>query len=155
MSMKRFLNSNYINASMLEPGVRYEHTITDVDEFTFEGDTQPTAILVLDDGEAKLPLNQTRLKKIGVAFGWNEANWVGKQIVVFRGSAPFKGEIVDAVAVEPVVPNRIAAASPHRIDNRSAKGGWRDDAPPPPDASQGDGPADRCGEPDDDDDVPF
>jgi hypothetical protein len=157
--MRHYLSSTYITAEKLEPGVRYEHTIIGVSDFTFPGDEKPTAILHLQTGE-QLTLNQTRLRAIAAGFGWNDENWVGQMIIVYLGKAPFQGKIVDAAAVEPVVPDRIAAKpadkpaienQPRRgsIDIRSGRGAW-DDVPPPPSSEAGDGPGE-----DDPDHIPF
>jgi hypothetical protein len=107
-NMKRYLTSNYITAAMLEPGVEYEHTIVEVYDYVFEGDTVPTAIVRFESGE-QLSLNQTNLRTIGAGFGWNDANWLGQKIIVYRDeNVPYQGKLVPGVRVRvPPAPDRI------------------------------------------------
>ena len=95
-------------------------------------------------------LNQTRLRAVAAGFGWNEDNWVGQTIIVYRGSAPFQGKIVDAVAVEAVVPNRLASEPKKAIEGglkSVRRGAALNDDPPAPD------PDDPGADPDDQ--IPF
>jgi hypothetical protein len=107
-SMKRYLTSNYINAAMLEPGVEYEYTIVEVYDYLFDGDTVPTAVVRFESGE-QLSLNQTNLRAIGAGFGWNDANWLGQTVIVYRDeNVPYQGKLVPGVRVRvPPAPDRI------------------------------------------------
>jgi hypothetical protein len=141
--MKRFLTSNYITGEMIEPGVRYEHVVVDVGEHHFDGDDHPTALLHLESGE-KVALNQTRLRVMGAAFGWNEQNWLGKTIIIYRGTAQYQGKTVPAVAIEPVVATRIGTKPKPRL----AVNNPHDEPPPdddyePPQEYDGPGPDDE------------
>jgi hypothetical protein len=93
---------------------------------------------------------------MAAAFGWNEQNWVGQQIIVYRGTAQYQGRIVPAVAIEPVVPNRIGAQAPK--PRLAAVNAMRE--PPPFDDDGRDYEAEARemasrGEPDPNDTVPF
>jgi hypothetical protein len=106
-TMTAYITSNFITGDSLEENVRIEATIVGVREHEFKiGDVKPT--VDLDDGR-RVPLNQTRLKALISGFGPNPANWIGKTIIVRRGSATFAGKPEACVVVEPVVPRRIAA----------------------------------------------
>jgi hypothetical protein len=127
-SMTSYITSNFITGDSLEENVRIEATIVGVREHEFKsGDLKPT--VDLDDGR-RIPLNQTRLKALIGGFGPNPANWIGKTIIVRRGSATFAGKSEASVVVEPVVPTRIAAdpkpaiaAQPVRKGLATIKGG--------------------------------
>jgi hypothetical protein len=159
-SMTAYITSNFITGDSLEENVRIEATIVGVREHEFKsGDVKPA--VDLDDGR-RVPLNQTRLKALIGGFGPNPANWIGKAIIVSRGSATFAGKPEACVVVEPVVATRIAAdqklaivAQPVRKGLANIEGGLSaGSASPheqvPPAQSEADyGGFDR------DDDIPF
>jgi hypothetical protein len=106
-TMTAYITSNFITGDSLEKNVRVEATIVGVREHEFKiDDVKPT--VDLDDGR-RVALNQTRLKSLIGGFGPNPANWIGKKIIVSRGSATFGGNPKACVVVEPVVPRRIVA----------------------------------------------
>jgi hypothetical protein len=105
-SMTAYITSNFITGDSLEEDVRIEATIVGVREHDFGGDVKPT--VDLDDGR-RIPLNQTRLKALIGGFGPNPANWIGKTIILSRGTTTYAGKPEACVVVEPVVPTRIAA----------------------------------------------
>ncbi len=106
-TMTAYITSNFITGDSLEENIRIEATIVGVREHEFKsGDVKPT--VDLDDGR-RIPLNQTRLKALIAGFGPNPANWVGKTIIVRRGSETFAGKPEASVVVEPAVPTRIMA----------------------------------------------
>ena len=105
-SMTSYITSNFITGEGLEENVRIEATIVGVREHDFEGDVKPT--VDLDDGR-RIQLNQERLKALIGGFGPNPANWIGRPIVVSRGTTTYGGKRVACVVVKPVVPTRIGA----------------------------------------------
>jgi hypothetical protein len=105
-SMTSYITSNFITGDSLEENVCVEATIVGVREHDFDGDLKPT--VDLDDGR-RIQLNQGRLKALIGGFGPNPANWIGRPIVVSRGTTTYGGKRVACVVVEPVVPTRIAA----------------------------------------------
>ena len=105
-SMTSYITSNFITGEGLEENVRIEATIVGVREHDFEGDVKPT--VDLDDGR-RIQLNQERLKALIGGFGPNPANWIGRPIVVSRGTTTYGGKRVACVVIEPVVLTRIGA----------------------------------------------
>ena len=105
-TMTAYITSNFITGESLEENVRIEATIVGVREHDFEGDVKPT--VDLDDGR-RIQLNQERLKALIGGFGPNPANWIGRPIVVSRGTTTYGGKRVACVVVKPVVPTRIGA----------------------------------------------
>jgi hypothetical protein len=141
MKMTDFINSNYLRAEDLDPNVRIEATIAAVRSREFEdGSVKP--VVFLGDGRGVV-LNQSRLKGMIAAYGLESDNWVGRAVVVSRGTTLYQGKSVPAIMVDPVVATRIGAEQrpaleePRRgsIDIRSGKGSWDD--PPPPDRYDG------------------
>jgi hypothetical protein len=104
--MTAYITSNFITGDSLEENVRIEATIVGVREHDFGGEVKPT--VDLDDGR-RIPLNQTRLKALIGGFGPNPANWIGKTIILSRGTTTYAGKREACVVVEPVIPTRIAA----------------------------------------------
>lgn len=108
--MTEYLSSNLINAETLELGVRYRHEIVEVRERDFEKDgVKPVVYFEFGEG---CVLNQTRLRVCIGAFGPNDANWLGKTIIYYRGKTIYGGKEVACIVFEPVIPAQIAAAKP-------------------------------------------
>lgn len=164
MKMSDFINSNYIKGGDLEPNVLIEAVIADVKrkEFQANGETETKAVVAFEDGR-QVTLNQTRLKALIGAWGQNSDNWTGKTVIISRGLAPFKGDIVPSVKLDPVVAPRIGT-TPERnasslppppaqiigsIDMRSGRDTCDEPPPSPPPPSFYDGPGDP------DDEIPF
>jgi hypothetical protein len=131
MNMTDYLSSNYIRAEHLTTDVCIEAFIAAVRSREFEdGSVKP--VIHIEDGRGVV-LNQTRLKTLIGSFGPNSDNWIGKPIIISRGSTLYAGKTVPAVNIEPIVAPRVAAEPRKAIgstDIRSGKGAW-DDPPPP------------------------
>jgi hypothetical protein len=131
-----FLNSNFFTGEGLDRNVRIETKIVSTRSREFEDGLK---LVVYTDYLGKgVVYNQTKLKATIAAWGANLDNWIGKTIIISRGTALFSGKPMASVEVEPVVPERIATEQrpsleePRRgsIDIRSGKGAWNDPAPP-------------------------
>ena len=106
-------------------------------------------------GGRGLTLNQTRLDTLAEAYGDEMDDWVGKKIIVKRGSAQFKGQRVGAIEIQPV-----SSGIPASVLSRSGVGGHRASlvgappSPPPhteaPEGDEGDDPGGDLGK-----DVPL
>jgi hypothetical protein len=94
---------------MLSPGVITEAGITDAAPRKFE-DNSVKLVIQLDNSQA-LVLNQTRLRQMIAAFGLHYDKWCGQKIRYWRGTAMYQGKPVAAIAIEPIVTEKIAAES--------------------------------------------
>jgi hypothetical protein len=102
-----------------------------------------------------LTLNQTRLDALAETLGDETDDWIGKEIIVKRGSAQFKGQRVAAIEIQPV-----SSGTPSSVLSRSGVGRHRASlvgappSPPPhteaPEGDEGDNPGDDLGN-----DVPL
>jgi hypothetical protein len=108
MDRSRFTGSNFFRAEDLEPGVLIETEIVAVTMRDFR-DEEPKPVVYTDYQGKGLVLNITRARALYAAFGPNDANWIGKRIIIGLGETVFEGRKVGAVVVEPVVADRIAA----------------------------------------------
>ena len=140
MNMTDYLTSNYINAESIASDVRIEATIASVRsrEFEEKGEVKVKPVVYLDTGEGVV-LNQTRLRRLVAAYGPNSDNWIGKTIVISRGSTLYEGKTVPAVHIDPIVAPRVAAEPrPRLVTVESGKGAPAEKAPvyaersPPP-----------------------
>jgi hypothetical protein len=127
--------------------------IVNVTEREFEGVNKVVLSTTGFNGRG-LTLNQTRLDTLAEAFGDDMDEWVGRKIVVKRGSAQFRGQKVAAIEVEPV-----SSGIPASVLSRSGVGGHRESqvgaSPSPPSPGEYFGPGDpRDGDPSEDD-VPL
>ena len=140
LNATNFLTSNLLNADGLESGVRIEAIVVSVRPREFEdGETK---LVVYTDYEARgIVCNQTRLKALIAAYGPNPDNWIGKTIVISRGSTLFAGREVPAVKIEPIGAVRIAGSARPAISDTGDRRG-------PPSAP----PVDVCDGPDNDPD---
>ena len=93
--------------------------IVNVTEREFEGVKKVVLSTTGFNGRG-LTLNQTRLDTLAEAFGDDMDEWVGRKIVVKRGSAQFRGQKVAAIEVEPV-----SSGIPASVLSRSGVGGHR------------------------------
>jgi hypothetical protein len=143
-----YIRTNYITGESLEPGVLYEDVVVRVEERLFDGDDEPTSILVFESGK-KLPLNQTNLKALVAAFGPHPDNVIGKTITYFQKMVGFAGKDVPGVRIKCSVAERIAPSqSKPRLSSA-----------PEPDIGSGPSRWDKHGEPppppEVDDKIPF
>ena len=127
--------------------------IVNVTEREFEGVNKVVLSTTGFNGRG-LTLNQTRLDTLAEAFGDDMDEWVGRKIVVKRGSAQFRGQKVAAIEVEPV-----SSGIPASVLSRSGVGGHRASqvgAPPSP-SSPGEyfGPSDNPSDGDPTEDIPL
>jgi hypothetical protein len=143
MDMSRFTGSNYFRAEDLEPGVRIEAEIVSVALREFKDGEK--AVVFTDFQGKGVVLNVTRGRVLYAAFGPNDANWIGKTIIIFLGEEKYEGKKVGAVAVEAVGATRIAAQSRAPISITSG----RRTPPTPPIDRAPDGPGDL------NDSIPF
>jgi hypothetical protein len=141
-----YVHSNYYTGTTLEPGVKYEETVSLVKERLFPDDLDPTPILAFESGK-ELPLNQTNLRTVIAAFGPNPANVIGKKIVLFREMVEFGGKKVPGVRINCVTPatrsavaadpslrqerKAIGSAPAKGADIGSGKARWEREVPPP------------------------
>jgi hypothetical protein len=147
-----YLTSNYFKGVALEPDVIIETKIVSVRDREF--DDGPKVIVYTDYQGKGLVLNQTKLQTLISAYGLNYDNWIGKTILIKRGTTMYGADKVACVEIEAVVAERIGADKRPALegsrrgstDIRSGKGAWND-APSPDDAP--DGPKAL------DDDIPY
>jgi hypothetical protein len=76
-----------------------ELTIVDVEENDKFDKLDP----VFDDG-SKASVNSTNGPRLAKAYGYNSEHWIGQQIRLSAGTAPFKGEQVPSIVFTPVSP---------------------------------------------------
>jgi hypothetical protein len=148
--MTDFINSNYIRAEDLAENVLIEAVIADVKRKEFEenGEVVIKPVVALEDGR-QVTLNQTRLMTLIGAYGHNSANWIGKTVIIRRGTAMYAGKTVPAVKLEPIVAPRVAAEPrPKLVTVESGKGAPAEQAPAYDEANPP--PIDAI-----DDDIPF
>jgi hypothetical protein len=111
MNMRQF-KTGFQRAKDLEPGVASERTIADVERVEFD-DGSIKAVLHFENAEQSVVLNQPRLAVMIEAFGPNSENWVGRTILIRRGSTTYSGKIVPAIVIEtPERTPKIAATKP-------------------------------------------
>jgi hypothetical protein len=158
VDLSKYTGSALYNAEKIPPGVKIEEIVAGFEARQF--DDGEKAVMLFESGMGVV-LNPTRALVMTQAFGRESDNMIGEAILVSRGTTRFGADPhKPCVVIEAVNPIGITAQKPKpalgqraAIDIRPGRGARQADAPPPPDASQGDGPADRYGEPDDD--VPF
>jgi len=85
--------------------------------------------IIFETGEI-LTLNATNSKTLIRAYGPDSDDWVGKDIRLKLGKAPYQGETVDSVAIEPISPpitelDRAEAAA--KLDSRNDDRGLNDE----------------------------
>jgi hypothetical protein len=130
--MTDFINSNYIRAEDLAENVLIEAVIADVKRKEFEenGEVVIKPVVALEDG-CQVTLNQTRLMTLIGAYGHNSDNWIGKTVIIKRGTAMYAGKTVPAVKLEPIVAPKVAAEPRLRLVTvESSKGAPAEQAPP-------------------------
>ena len=143
MDMNDFFTSNYYNANNVPDGVLIEEVIANVvrKEFEENGVATTKAVIRLDSGKA-IVLNQTRLGALVGGFGHNPNNWLGKTIIVRRGSTMYQGRPAACVEVQPVVAPRLeGGTAPATIEGpKSSPSGAAAEPPaeaPPPRGARG------------------
>lgn len=138
-----YLTSNYFKGVALEPDVIIETKIVSVRDREF--DDGPKVIVYTDYQGKGLVLNQTKLQTLISAYGLNYDNWIGKTILIKRGTTMYGADRVACVEIEAVTAERIGADKRPVIEGpqrgstniRSGRGAWDgpkrtwDDAPSP------------------------
>ena len=163
-----------VKAEELQPGTNYAARITTVDSRQFDDGTKGVIFLDVFNGRG-LVLNQTNLKTLMAGFGRKSENWVGRDVVVKRTVADFKGKPVPAIRLEavrrPAVTAPAVAPTPRLVVTPTTRAGTTaftsgmastdvmsasetpigsDHPPSAPPPTSYDGPADPA-----DDDIPF
>jgi hypothetical protein len=64
--------------------------------------------VVFETGEV-LSLNATNTKSLIRTYGPESDDWVGKEIRLKLGKAPYQGDLIDSVVIEPISPPTAAA----------------------------------------------
>lgn len=115
-------------------------TIASVEMKTFDNGNK---LLIKFDGAKKaLIANKTNSKRIGMMYGNNTDNWLGKPITLYVDIVDFQGEPTEAIRVRVIKqPTPSVAAGGYRHDDRITSG------PQPP--------MRQTPAADPDDDVPF
>ena len=98
MKFSEMFPGKYLKADDLEDGEERNAVINAIKvEEMRGGDDKP--ILRLEDGTA-MPLNKTNGKVLAKAFGDDSRDWVGQDIIIYKSTTEFQGDIVPCLRVK-------------------------------------------------------
>jgi hypothetical protein len=97
MDMRRFSGPHFIKIADVRDGP-IQAQIAVVREGKYD---KPD--LVFDSGDV-LSLNATNNQTLVRAYGANSEDWVGKEIELLLGEAPYQGRQIESVTVRPISP---------------------------------------------------
>lgn len=94
--------SDYLKATDLALGKQYPLTITGVEVVEFDEDGKKVRKLALSfkNTDKRLVLNRTNAFTIETIFGGESDMWIGRQILVYRGTTQYNGKDVPALKVQ-------------------------------------------------------
>lgn len=62
---------------------------------------QDKLVIELDEGEVRIALNKSNAVQLGMAFGRDYNDWIGKVVIVTKKKTTFMGKPVDGLDVQP------------------------------------------------------
>jgi len=70
----------------------YKMKISGTKEHTFDNKQEPSLILLFEGAQKGLALNKTNFKRVAEAYGYDDANWVGKPVIVYAEPTEYQGK---------------------------------------------------------------
>jgi hypothetical protein len=98
MDMRKFSGEHFLKVDDVRNG-SIQAQIAVVKQGKFE-----KADLVFESGDV-LSLNATNNKILVRAYGPNSEDWLGKEVELFLGEAPYQGKPIESVQVRPLSPS--------------------------------------------------
>jgi hypothetical protein len=98
MDMSKYTGSPYIKPDDVRQGP-LKLRIKNVSEGSFD-----RPMLEFVDFDGKFSLNVTNTKTLTAHYGKNSDDWIGQEIELYLGQAPYDGKTIDSVLVRPISP---------------------------------------------------
>jgi hypothetical protein len=92
-----YLPGAFLNAAAIPPGAHIRAKITKVEPHKFDKDEK---LVVSTNSTKGIVLNKGRGQVLINAFGLDYADWIGAEIIIYRGETRFGGQRVASVEIE-------------------------------------------------------
>ena len=131
MKFSEMFPGKFLRADDLEDGEERNAVISTIKTEEMRGGNDKP-VLHLEDGAA-LPLNKTNAKVLAKAFGDDSRGWVGHEIVIYKSTTEYQGDIVPCLRIKVADDKRKPTASvpkpPTRPTTTSATRDMNDEVP--------------------------